>query len=322
MIHVLYDSQKELLVDFMSCCLKPESVSAASGSAKKLQALDVESNMLPEEDLFIGAAKKIGRNPEFLQQVKKGYITCVKYLQKKLPINNPLFKALSACDPSAFGHQLTQRLLLKLPDLVQSVLTEVETTEYEVEIRKINASASTFPPFNSDTDRLDVWYNANIFPTYPLVKKMVSALLSCFHGPRVESAFSIMGEILDKSRASMKIETLDAIQTVKYNMLAQQKSAIEVYRRADHLYDPVDPHLCKNMGNASHAYRDELRKIREEKEQKKKALEIKHKEMKTKKQEMLLATQLAKKSRKEHIKRLQARKEHSKRLKSQRKRTK
>ena len=36
---------------------------------------------------------------------------------------------------------------------------------------------------------------------YPLLSKMSLALLTIFHGPRVESSFSVMGDVMDKSLA-------------------------------------------------------------------------------------------------------------------------
>ena len=50
---------------------------------------------------------------------------------------------------------------------------------------------------------------------------MSSALLTIFHGPRVESSFSVMGEVMDKKSGRMNISTYTAIQTVKYSLNAK-----------------------------------------------------------------------------------------------------
>ena len=50
---------------------------------------------------------------------------------------------------------------------------------------------------------------------------MSSALLTIFHGPRVESSFSVMGEVMDKKSGRMNMSTYSAIQTVKYSLNAK-----------------------------------------------------------------------------------------------------
>ena len=50
---------------------------------------------------------------------------------------------------------------------------------------------------------------------------MSSVLLTIFHGPRVESSFSVMGEVMDKKSGRMNMSTYTAIQTVKYSLNAK-----------------------------------------------------------------------------------------------------
>ena len=50
---------------------------------------------------------------------------------------------------------------------------------------------------------------------------MSSALLTIFHSPRVESSFSVMGEVMDKKSGRMNMSTYTAIQTVKYSLNAK-----------------------------------------------------------------------------------------------------
>lgn len=76
---------------------------------------------------------------------------------------------------------------------------------------------------------------------------MAVAVLSCFHGPQVESSFSLMGEILDPKSSRMKIDTYSAIQTVKYNMKAKETTAQTMFGRSDVLYDHVNEALWRNM---------------------------------------------------------------------------
>ena len=50
---------------------------------------------------------------------------------------------------------------------------------------------------------------------------MSLALLTIFHGPKVESSFSVMGDVMDKKSGRMNVSTCSAIQTVKYNLNAK-----------------------------------------------------------------------------------------------------
>ena len=45
--------------------------------------------------------------------------------------------------------------------------------------------------------RVDVWW-AKLIERYPNLNKVALAMLSLFHGPRVESLFSMVGNVLDK----------------------------------------------------------------------------------------------------------------------------
>ena len=46
--------------------------------------------------------------------------------------------------------------------------------------------------------RADTWWS-KLKDKYPLLSKMSLALLTIFHGPRVGSSFSIMGDVMGKS---------------------------------------------------------------------------------------------------------------------------
>ena len=53
---------------------------------------------------------------------------------------------------------------------------------------------------------------------------MVIAVLTIFHGPRVEGSFSGMTDIIDSKSGRLDIESYDAMQTVKYALMANQVS--------------------------------------------------------------------------------------------------
>ena len=65
---------------------------------------------------------------------------------------------------------------------------------------------------------------------------MSLALLTIFLGPRVESSFSVMGDVMDKKFGRMNVSTYSAIQTVKYSLKAKtfhtfRPKSVQVFQR-------------------------------------------------------------------------------------------
>jgi hypothetical protein len=77
---------------------------------------------------------------------------------------------------------------------------------------------------------LDVWW-FGIHRKFPLLRKyIVCPALTIFHNPRVESTFSLMKNVLDPKSSRMKTSTLKALQTIKYSLLSEEKSTLQVYQ--------------------------------------------------------------------------------------------
>lgn len=74
---------------------------------------------------------------------------------------------------------------------------------------------------------------------------MALSLLTCFHGPKVESSFSLMNNILTPENSRINVSTFNAIQTVKYELSAKKKSSVAFLRKNDFLKDLVERNLSK-----------------------------------------------------------------------------
>ncbi|KAK6320350.1 hypothetical protein J4Q44_G00094570 [Coregonus suidteri] len=85
---------------------------------------------------------------------------------------------------------------------------------------------------------------------YPALGNVVKGALSVFHGPRVESSFSWMNDIIDTGSTNMNISTFNAIQAVKYTLQSRQKTAVEMFKRDDARFGEVDRRLCRNIRSA------------------------------------------------------------------------
>ena len=63
----------------------------------------------------------------------------------------------------------------------------------------------------------------------------------------------------------MKVETLDAIQSVKQYLLVHNQSSVQKFKRKDVVHDPVPSNLVKKMLNASAQRKESLNNQRERK---------------------------------------------------------
>ena len=157
----------------------------------------------------------------------------------------------------------------------------------------------------NDLERADVWWaRVKDIGNYPLLSRMATAVLSCFHGPEIEKSFSMMAGMVTSQTASISIPTVDAIQTVKQGQLAAGKSAVEFFKRKDKLHDPVDAALIRNMTTASRAYNAELNDKKKSKAKHAASMDAPLKTPATKRQAKDLSLQLAKKAKLHHVKKI------------------
>ena len=158
------------------------------------------------------------------QSVLQAYLACANYIQKKLPLENIVLKSIAAIGPELIvaGSKSVLKYLMGLPALI-SVLSDNELESYDMEVRRIVVD-STVPSIvdsdGNDVKCLDWWIQVK--SKYPTIFKMATSILSIFHGPRVESSFSVMGDVINNKSGNMNVETLDAIQTVKYSLSVNQ----------------------------------------------------------------------------------------------------
>ena len=108
-------------------------------NAKQLVAIDLSGdNILPTNLIFIGQkAKNIikEKHKEFLEKVVNGYISCGKYIFKKLPLRNRNLKIISSFDPKLVTSSSVWVLddWLQLPDIFIHVLgSEVDVYSQEI----------------------------------------------------------------------------------------------------------------------------------------------------------------------------------------------
>ena len=305
-IHKLNDEQFDLFNNFLACFIKPNVLNECT-SHRKLTSLNISdtTNILNTKDIFLGVkVDKIikGSKPtdksvkDFLAQAIAAYQACASSLQRKMPLNNKLLQYLSSIDPVCQGHPASLKCI---PSLVTNVLTETECDLYMLEAHQFHTDAQ-LPAADAQT-RLDVWWTS-VFETgrYPALSKCVMALLSCFHGPLVEGSFSCMSNIMDSTSARMGIRTFSSLQTVKYALLAKEKTSIEFFKKDDFLHDKVSGNLVRNMRNAHKCFVLEQEDAKKERERKKEQLKLSKEKITSKRKAKELFLMTAKKARLAH----------------------
>lgn len=267
---------------------------------------------------------------------KSAFLKCAEYLQKKLPINNPILQAIKCLDPTRNRFLCTEtKLILKnLPDLVKNIFLEkvdededaapendghdyneeenadavpqnqdyILREEYQKQVLDF-CNCQNLPMTESVTGTLvpiDEWWSS-LPNEFHLLKKMVSSLLTCFHGPRVESTFSFMNNVLDSRSSRMAVSTLSAIQTVKYALAANKKTAIEYFSRKEKLYTPINRALCRNMRTSYDKHMKEQEKERIHKEEQRNVLSLKKQKAISKRKAKAKIAEAEKAARNAHI---------------------
>lgn len=157
----------------------------------------------------------------FQKNTLKAYVACAKVLQQKMPITNQFLKAVSSIDPWCRQHSRSLELMKQLPEYVKNVIFSEEKEQYNLEIHRYQVDHSLPPPKKDDVSSW--WIEIDNSQKYPLLSRMALALLTCFHGPKVESSFSAMNNIITPGSSRMNVSTFDAIQSVKYELSAKNR---------------------------------------------------------------------------------------------------
>nr|XP_055062827.1 uncharacterized protein LOC129445854 isoform X2 [Misgurnus anguillicaudatus] len=270
LVHKLHDRQLELFLAYLACFVKAEHIIKLSPRALKELVLE-DYMLLASKEIYMGQEADMYRsqNPKhpllvsFLADVRKAYITTAVYLQKKLPLASPTLTALSALDPLLRGHSQSTIQLKRLSGM--HLLPADQDIQRELVHFNVDLS---IPSFKVGESIVEWWGHVFDKPDkYPSLSALVKCCLSIFHGPRVESSFSLMNDVIDQRSGNMNVETFNAIQTVKYTLQSRGKTAMQLFRREDVKFGEVDRTICRNINSAAATYRHQQEVKKKEKEQ-------------------------------------------------------
>lgn len=267
MVHKLNDMQTACVKKFLSLFIRPEKL------PNKLTETQIHnpSFHLPLKDIYIGHPEEKADN-SFRKKVLDAYISAADIMLKKLPLNSPTFLALSALDPTLRQHTVVKQNLDKLGNLLKHLLTHEEVKQYSNDVRSY-VNDDSLGQFE-DGGRLEKWWTGgNVVAKYPALSKIAAAAITIFHGPQVESTFSVMSRVVTKQTASMNIPMLNSIQAIKYELRANNTSAIDYFERKQPQTDPVNLQLCRNLRASYSVYEQERQEANKKQELKRKASE-------------------------------------------------
>ncbi|KAL8567855.1 hypothetical protein ACOMHN_058977 [Nucella lapillus] len=280
MLHTLHVDMYRLTRDFLCLFLKSD-VMPKSFRVSDLMKIDCTdpSNQVSDRNLTVGchayhkyhSLHKCSNKPHwfhlFLQQLRSGYQNACVHLQTKLPLDNTTLSNLSALDPEMHGSEKTVEGLRALADKLPNVICAEETGTLYEEVRMYNSCeviSSYLPLYLEQGKCIDQhwWHRVLQLKTegktrYPLLKRLVSALLSIFTGPLVEATFNIMDDIVENDRTMLTSENYEAVALIKSGLRADKKDSTTM---------PITHKMRKTCTSAYSAYKEflETKKLQKE----------------------------------------------------------
>lgn len=239
----LFSLTKEFLAGFIMPDVIPEC------SVKHLKDLDLDdrSHQLKDRELGTGkyclpllqlCLKDREKNfwlKEFFCALRQAYIIAAKDLMK-LPLGNETLTHLSYLSPGLQRNTKTVAALSGLARKLPKILTPTEQGMLDEEARAytVDDVLSVMAVNEEDSHfRLDKdwWVHVMSRKTcgqlkYPVLSKMVKALLSVFTGPIVESSFNIMGDILEEDRTRLTTYNYESLAMIKSSLSAKGERAV------------------------------------------------------------------------------------------------
>jgi len=185
-------------------------------------------------------------------------------LLRTVPLKNVTLKRLTALDPDLIKHPKLQDSLQALAKSLPNVVPveshgelSIEISKYQVdaEVVKISEMMDEKPEKEARIDS-DFWskvLNLKVKDNfrYPVLGKLVSALLSIFCGPLIEATFNIMDDIIEKDRTKMTVKNYEDVAIIKTGLKRRNANATTL---------KVNKAMTKSCMKAYQTYTEHLKK--------------------------------------------------------------
>jgi hypothetical protein len=292
----------DITKQFLSMFIKPEHIPK---NVSALVKLDVSDQAIQKSDkdlsvgkhalLLINKARQDKSQHHWLDtlytNLRAGYVSAaVKILQ--LPLRNKTIRCLSVLDPDTQSHSQAQGAFKYLASLLPNVIREEETGHLDMELNAFSVDEQVSDLRGRyDEKRVDsgFWCHIGQLQTfdnqrYPVLNKLVCALLTAFSGPLIEGTFNIMGDIIEEDRSTIAIENYEAVALIKTALKRKKVKSNNL---------KVTPAMKKCVISAYENYRKHLSNKKEQAEKKKRE-KLNHSIQKLKLEKAKRLTQLVK----------------------------
>ncbi|XP_062396671.1 ankyrin repeat and KH domain-containing protein 1-like isoform X2 [Sardina pilchardus] len=245
MLHVLHVEMVMLVRDVLSKFMKPEAIPL---DVKGLLKLDIQNQDLQYPNKLLSVGKfshfavnkaRVEKKPwvqELYTSLRGGYTKAAAFLLKNLPLSNIIISSLSALSPSLIQDQHMLNAYSTLAKALPNAISTDELGQLDEEVRAYQTDLDLVDKgkgFDDDAARIDAdwWREIFLMKTpegsirFPVLGKLVRALLSLFTGPLVEGSFNIMDDIIEKDRVRLNIETYEGFAIIKANMKAAEQTS-------------------------------------------------------------------------------------------------
>ncbi|XP_045177599.2 uncharacterized protein LOC123537819 [Mercenaria mercenaria] len=281
LIHTLHSRMVDVTTQFVAMFIKPEHI---PDKVTALVNLDVTDRNLHKSDKELGVGKyaladinkaRIDKKckhwvSQLYSDLHHGYMMAAQKMLKTLPLNNKMFMSLSVLDPAMASHSQASMALKNIAKQLPNLFTEEEMGELSAEVIKytVDSDVMDFADEYSKEQRIDTGYWVKVFklesfnePRYPVLKKLVSSVLTIFSGPLIESTFNIMDDIVEKDRTKLTVKNYEAVAIVKSSLKRKNVKSTTM---------KVSRHMKKSCISAYSKYQKYL-KEKKENEQAKRA---------------------------------------------------
>ena len=279
MVHVLLSEMYQVTVELLACFIQPQKIPQEITDLvnKSFDPTDM-SIQLTDKNLLVGPycypdinkarISKLEWVSEFYHSLREGYSKAGKMLVTKLPLNHRSLANLTALDPCMWKETRTLQAFEELAMALPNVIDPDDLGHLQAEVRGYTVDRTIkenelFKIYQNKQkkgeERIDTDWWSKIFqiknPTtneakYPVLSKLVKALLSIICGPIVESSFNIMDDIIESDRATMTVENYEGLSRVKYGLKKRGVKAINLRS---------DPKIRKSCHTAYRVYSDYLK---------------------------------------------------------------
>ena len=233
-IHTLHRKMLDVTKQLLGMFIKPECI---PDRVSQLLKLDVEDRNLqkPDKDLAVGKYAYTELNKarvdkgcshwvtNLYSSLRTSYVMAAKKILQ-MPLNNKVIRLASVLDPDLIGHSQVESSMKKLGEEIPTLFCKeengrlaMEVSRYSVDLQVRELSNNYNPEESVDTGYWSKVFSLTEFNEirYPVMKKLVSAMLTIFSGPLVESSFNIMDDIVEKDRTKMTVVNYETIAIIK-----------------------------------------------------------------------------------------------------------